>query len=227
MATPAPRARRRRRRLVKVSVAELGLALGAVGTALAVQALQPTKDQVLVFCNVPGADFWQHRTGSQAPPLKAYQDTYSQIQVFPASQTPPADWRPLPGGVVQDPEQILLNEALGDELAGLQAAICLSKTAAEAKTHNIVETAGFSGWPLADGRAVENAGGEPICWSAFASPLVHKVLITDLPTPADFGRVPQAEQLVQPLRAGLSQCWTMSTAVDRVRAAIKQSGFPA
>lgn len=82
-------------------------------------------------------------------------------------------------------------------------------------------------WPTADGRAVENAGGERICWSAFASPLVHKVLITGLPTPADFGRVPQAEQLARPLRAGLSQCWTMSTAVDRVRAAIQQSGFPA
>lgn len=233
------------RRLARLSVAGLVVTLGGVGTALAVQALQPAKDQIQVFCNFPDpdssvlqphdnigatgdpiadcADLWLHETGSEAPALKAYQDTYSQIQVFAADQVVPSTWRPLPGGVLQDTEAILLNEALGDVIDGVGGR-CFTKADATAKAQQIVDASGFANWSvkLDDAKAAD--GPPPYCWGVAAVPrdhLVHGVAISHL----TFS--PEVERLAEPLRKSLAECWSLPTAVDRVRAAIAQSGFPA
>jgi hypothetical protein len=245
--TTAPRPRARsRRRLAKVSVAGLVVALGGAGTALAVQALQSPKDQMLVYCNVPAADgtleptdnigatgdpvtdcgdFWRHATGSEAPALKAYQDTYSHIQVVPADYAVPATWRPLQVGVVQDTEQILLNEALGDAIDGLQSR-CFNEGDAVARAEEIVRASGFSGWPVRlDHTSATPLGPPPQCWQAAAIPRDHQVHGGPGPDLAT-ARVPQVEQLAEPLRQSLTQCWSLTTAVERVHAAIAESGFP-
>lgn len=237
-----PPRRRWRRRVLKVSAAGLGLALAAAGTAAAVQALQSPAQQVQTFCNVPGegptdiigptgdpvsdcSTWWRHRLGTEPPALSAYQDTHSQIQVVPADQVVPGGWRALPGGVVQDPEQLQLNEALGDAVGGLLAR-CFDQPAAAAKARELVTASDFHGWPVSIDNASLKQNPAPNCWAAFANPRTHQVIVSAVP-PLKDGFVPQWWQLAESLRGSLTQCWSMQTALVRVHDAIARSGFSA
>jgi hypothetical protein len=211
---------------------------------LAVQALQSPKQQRLIYCNVPGpgglsssdvigatgdplvdcAAFWKHALGTAAPALTAYQDTFGQIRVYPADASVPDGWRVLPGGVVQDREQILINEALSDSISGLRSR-CFDRADAVAKTQAIVKASGFQDWPLMVDEASTTRYPAPNCWAAFVPPKTHQVSVAAGPTLAD-NVVPQVEQLAKPLRQSVTECWSMQTAVEKVRAAIAQSGFP-
>lgn len=237
-----PRAPRRRRRALKVSAAGLGLALAAAGTAAAVQALQSPKLQGQAWCNVPGegatdvigptgdpvadcATWWRHRLGTEPPALRAYQDLSSQIQVVPADQPVPDGWRALPGGVVQDPEQFQLNEALLDSVGGLYAR-CFDQAGATAKARELVTASGFQDWPVRVDAASVGQWPAGHCWAAGASPRTHEVVVQAVP-PVDEGFTPQWWQLARQLRQSLTQCWSMQTALARVQDAIARSGLPA
>ena len=235
---------RRQLRVVQLAAGAAALTLAVAGTAAAVQALRPAKEQVLVYCNVPSAEgllaatdnigptgdpvkdcssVWQHTTGDASPPLAAYQDENSNIQVQPADRTAPAGWKPLPTGVVQDPEQILLNEALQDDIDGTFSR-CFDAHGATAKATDIVQASGLKTWPVSVHQASVTQWPAPNCWTGFADPRLHTVIVAA--GPSLDARSAAIAELARSLRPSLTECWDMETAVERVRSAVSQSGFP-
>src|SRR3954467_2542669 len=120
-------------------------------------------DTVAVQCEIDGADAvipavtgdpvadcsaeWQRMTGSQPPPLTAYDNGHGGITVAPASQPPAPSAVPLPPGTTQNVSAITLQETFDDYVAGLNAT-CHSADSAVAFVRQELQAAGLEGWSV-------------------------------------------------------------------------------
>jgi hypothetical protein len=181
---PAP-ARRSHRKAWALSAGAV-LALGSTA-AIAAGTLSPQQRESGVFdCNLAGlpggtaggrvigavtgdpvvdcAAEYRRVSGRTAPPMTAYSSGTGGIEVLPARVTPPAGYQALPGNATLDVEKTLLDETLGDAVAGLNTA-CLDQAQAVTRSEQIVGALGYADW-----RVVVDTGSQAdaTCWVAGA-----------------------------------------------------------
>lgn len=217
------------------------LVLGA-GTAYAMGAFRSPRHEALTYCAVPGQPApidvagptgdpvencriaWRQETGEQPPPLAAFQDSSGRVVVRVAAEPAPEGSKSLGGGNTQDPELIVLDEALIDYVDGLTAS-CLNEQQARSKAASVIDRTGISGWPVAAASAPgDYPDGTPLCWYASADPDDHSVRVEA--SPADPAARARIEPIADALRPSLTECWTKQTAAKRVQRAIDDSDFP-
>jgi|GEM_PF-6634323 len=163
-----------------------------------------------------------HRvSGLTAPPLIAYSSGIGGIEVLPANVTPPADYKALPSGTTLDLEKTLLDETLGDVVAGLNAA-CLDQAQAVTRSEQIVAALGYTDWRV----VVDPPVGQPdgMCWVAGARGSDKTVRVARLGglDPQNHTRI---RAFAKPLRASTTSCWDRTTALAQIRDAATAAGI--
>lgn len=165
---------------------------------------------------------YQRVSGKPAPPMVAYNNGFGGLEVLPASVTPPAKYEALPSGSKQDTELIVLDETLGDAVAGLNAA-CLDEAQATARSKQIVAALGYTTWSVVVDRGVTIRDAH--CWFAAGrgrDKTVRVVLGGYSNSKEDVGLL----ALAKPLRESTAACWDRQTALTRIRAATASAGIP-
>jgi hypothetical protein len=168
------------------------------------------------------ARFWRYARHTDPPALVAYQDSYGNVNVQPKAQPLPANALVLAPGTVQDAEAIELAEALGDPI-GLGPDHCRDEQTALADARQVVQALGFSRWPVHVHQGATPAAQQ--CWGMAPDLKRHVVSVMAVGTGFDYP--PVLEQIANPLRASLTQCWTRAKALSEVRAAVAASTLSA
>lgn len=104
------------------------------------------------------AALWRQDTGTQPPPLVAYDNGDGGIEVVPEGSSIPRGWQPLEPGVTQDPRLIELEAALDDHIDGLPAD-CHPLDAARTIAEREVDRLGLDGWQVVAERGEADGAG--------------------------------------------------------------------
>jgi len=189
------------------------LASGAAGGGV----IGPVTGDPVVDC----ANEYHRVSGLTAPPLIAYSSGIGGIEVLPASVTPPADYKALPSGTTLDLEKTLLDETLGDVVAGLNTT-CLDQAQAVTRSEQIVAALGYADWRV----AVDPPVGLPdgTCWVAGARGSDKTVRVARLGG-LDPQNDTQIRAFAKPLRASATNCWDRTTALAQIRDAATAVGI--
>lgn len=159
--------------LVTLGVAGLGWAvLDSIGasTSVGCHTADAAVSVVDAVTGDPIADcaaVWRSDTGSEPPPLVAYDNGSGGIEVVAEGADVPAGWRELTPGVAQDPRLIELEAALDDHIDGLPAD-CHGLEAARTVADREVARLGLDGWRVVSERG--EADGAQTCTSFFLEP---------------------------------------------------------
>ena len=195
-----------------------GLASGAARDGAAGGgAIGPVMGDPIVDC----ANEYHRVSGLTAPPLIAYSSGIGGIEVLPASVTPPADYTALPSGTTLDLEKTLLDETLGDVVAGLNVT-CLDQAQVVTRSEQIVGALGYADWRV----VVDPPVGFPdgTCWVAGARGGDRTVRVARLGG-LDPQNDTQIRAFAKPLRASTAGCWGRATALAQIRDAATAVGI--
>lgn len=232
---PFGRARRqrpvaRRRRPLVVALAVVAAAATAAGAwAILGSSAQETTSIECVIAGTdtivpassgdPAADCalqWHRDLDTTPPPLVAYDNGGGGVTVLPGSQTPPADWRKLPGQS-QDVALIQLQDSLDDYIGGLNSG-CLDGRAATTLAEAKLARFGFAGW------TVDVRSGSGSCVSSdIVDP--SSTSVTLIPSERASGPEPAFRKLADRLRPLTASCNPLPAAVSSVRAAARSLGL--
>ena len=170
--SPIPRTRVPRRSLVLVATLA-SVSAGAVAGAVALFSSSSTSlgchtpdGGVAIVDAVTGnpltdcARIWEQMTGTEAPPLAAYDNGSGGIEVLPADEPAPDGWTSTDPGTIQDPSVIELEAALDDIADGLPAACRLLDDARVLATDELARL-GLNGWSVGSDRG--QADGTETC----------------------------------------------------------------
>jgi hypothetical protein len=121
------------------------------------------RDTVAVECEIQGSDSiipsasgdpvadcaaeWRRETGHAAPKLVAYDSGHGGIAVYPASETPPAGFTPLPAGATQNVGMVGMQQWLDDYVSGLNSDCFDASTATHMAQQELVRL-GMADWAL-------------------------------------------------------------------------------
>ena len=156
-------------------------------------------------------------TGTDPPPLAAYDNGNGGVTVLPRSTTPPSGFKRLQAG--QDVALIQLQDSLDDYIGGLTSS-CLTTKAATALTEAKLRQFGFAGWTV----ALRNASGSRLCTSSeIIEPGTQTVTLIPVETPT----TPETtyQKLADRLRPVAQKCESLPNAVSSVRAAASDLGL--
>jgi hypothetical protein len=156
-------------------------------------------------------------TGTDPPPLAAYDNGTGGVTVLPRSTTPPSGFKRLQAG--QDVALIQLQDSLDDYIGGLTSS-CLTTKAATALTEAKLRQFGFAGWTV----ALRNASGSRLCTSSeIIEPGTQTVTLIPVETPT----TPETtyQKLADRLRPVAQKCESLPNAVSSVRAAASDLGL--
>jgi len=156
-------------------------------------------------------------TGTDPPPLAAYDNGTGGVTVLPRSTTPPSGFKRLQAG--QDVALIQLQDSLDDYIGGLTSS-CLTTKAATALTEAKLRQFGFAGWTV----ALRDASGSRLCTSSeIIEPGTQTVTLIPVETPA----APETtyQKLADRLRPLAQKCESLPNAVSSVRAAASDLGL--
>ena len=165
------------------------------------------------------ARFWKHIRGTDAPPLVAYQDKYGTVFVHAASEPLPEGAVLLPPGTMQDGEAVVIFEALSDAIA-LGPEKCRTKEDGLADATRIVRALHFANWPVHIDASYDDPQRRK-CYGFAPDLRDHTVRVAATEAVPDLPAF--VEQIVRPLRASLTECWSRATALSRVHAAVQNA----
>jgi hypothetical protein len=160
-AAAPPQKRRKSRSALTVLLA--AAAIGIAGSAIAWAAFSNSaKDTVSVQCKIEGHDTvisattgdpvkdcaaqWRRDTGSNPPPLVAYDNGLGGITVASADWAYPGA-TPLPSGLTQNVSMIEAQESLDDYVGGLNSG-CFDNATAVAMTDQVLSRLGMADWTV-------------------------------------------------------------------------------
>lgn len=131
------------------------------------------------------ARIWEQETGTQAPPLAAYDNGQGGIEVLPEEEAAPDGWTELDAGTVQDPVLIELEAALDDVADGLTAACHDLRGAREVAAAELARL-GLDTWSVVSERG--EADGTDTCTYFYLDAAAQRVVLIPLdgpPAPED------------------------------------------
>jgi hypothetical protein len=243
--TGAPRrvTRLRLRLPVVAGVSAIILAGTAIGWALTNSA----RDTVSVQCQIAGSDTvipattgnpvedcaaqWRRDTGTNPPPLVAYDNGHGGILVAPADQPPLPGATPLPTGATQNVSMIEVQQSLDDLVGGLDSG-CYDNATAVTMTTQILARFGMADWtvrpaPSTDFSPPSTSSVAPAsnqCVdTAILDPTTSTVMLRALGSPAS----PDApyEKLAAKLRSIAQGCLSLDATAQQVRTAASELGL--
>ena len=201
--------------LVVLATAAAGYAFTRdVGTTTEVSCPDGIVDAVTGDPVADCADLWRQQKGTEPPPLIAYDNQRGGIEVVPVDTSVPLDWRPLGGGVAQDPRLIELDAALADHGDGLNAQ-CYLPGPAVPLAEATLQRLGLADWSVHVDR--DRKGGDGTCAAHVLDPGERTVILFGLetePPPADAPYVRLARAVQDQVD---DECLARGRAVDVVR----------
>jgi hypothetical protein len=221
------RVARGRRPLVLV----LAVTVIAVATAATWAILRsPAHETTSIECVIAGVDtivpatsgdpaydcavVWRDDSGTEPPPLVAYDNGNGGVTVIPRGDKPDAGWTQLPDG--QDVALIQLQESLDDYINGLNSG-CLSAEDATSLTEAKLAQFGLAAWTV----RVRNEG---TCTNADVVDPASKT-VTLIASHAAAGSETTFQKLAVKLRPITKSCESLPAAVASVRTAASALGL--
>ena len=233
-----PRAAGRRARLPVVVGVTLVLAGSAIGWAITTTS---ARDTVSIQClNAGGGDTiipavtgdpvadcaaqWRRDTGSEPPPLIAYDNGHGGITVAPADRAPLPGATPLPEGATQNVAIVQVQRSLDDLVGGLNSG-CFDNPTAVEMTTGILARFGMQDWTVEPAPPADLSGSsnEWCVDTAILDPETRTVSLRALggPMPAD---APYA-QLAARLRSLSTECIPLDAMTQRVGSILDELGI--
>jgi hypothetical protein len=234
-----PRAAGRRLRLpvlVGVALVLAGTAIGWAITAtsardtVSVQCLSAGGDTIIpAVTGDPVADCaaqWRRDTGSEPPPLVAYDNGHGGITVAPADRPALPGATPLPDGATQNEAIVQVQRSLDDLVGGLNSG-CFDNPTAVEMTTGILARFGMQDWTVNPAPPADLSGSsgsqEPCVYTVILDPATRTVTLRALggALPAD---APYSK-LAARLRSLSTECMPLDAMTERVGAILDELGI--
>jgi hypothetical protein len=219
----------------------VGVALVLAGSAIGWAITTTTaRDTVNVQCLSEGGDTiipavtgdpvadcaaqWRRDTGSEPPPLVAYDNGHGGITVAPADRPALPGASPLPDGATQNVAIVQVQRSLDDLVGGLNSG-CFDNPTAIEMTTGILARFGMQDWtvdpaPPAD---LSDSSAEPCVGTAILDPAARTVSLRALggAMPSDT----QYSKLASRLRSLSTECMPLDVMADRVGSILDELGI--
>jgi hypothetical protein len=234
-----PRAAGRRVRLPVFVGVTLVLAGSAIGWAITTTS---ARDTVSVQClNAGGGDTiipavtgdpvadcaaqWRRDTGSEPPPLVAYDNGHGGITVAPADRPTLPGASPLPDGTTQNVAIVQVQRSLDDLVGGLNSG-CFDNPTAVEMTAGILARFGMQDWTVEPAPPADLSGSskERCVDTTILDPAARTVSLRALggAMPAD---APYSK-LAARLRSLSTECMPLDAMTERVGSILDELGIP-